>query len=527
MRKLTEKYWRLICLVLCICPIMLALYFGFQKQGYFVDEVWSYGLANSKNYAHLFMQEGWDADWIPPSYFEHYIEVEPGEQFSYGSVFRNQMEDNHPPFFYLVLHTVSSFFPGKFSKWFGIAPNLFYLLVTNIFLYKILRRLTENKWLAISGMLFYALSAGAVSCTIYIRMYMMLTIWMMILLYIYMKIYERESIRYIDFLICSIVTFAGCMTQYYFYIAVFFSAGTFGLLLLLNKNWKKIIGFIIANLGALLLVYISFPISFTKILGKDNDRGVQAYQSFFDHSYILEKFRTFYQFMNQQLYDGMLSVILFSVVAGCIMIVVYCLIKHKKLELNHEKLFIIVPIVVCIGYLTIMTLVAPYQSDRYIFIIYPISVVCIIYGINKILDAVHIPERYLISVLVVGAILFSYSEIKNNQVQYLYLESLHNRELAEEHNEDDCIYVSDQSYLITADVPELVKYRRVLKTDYEHLSYVRDWLDLNTKEVIVYFDWVLGVDIAQRGNEIAQDLQMKQWEHLYSTDKCCVYRIYN
>ena len=231
--------------------------------------------------------------------------------------------------------------------------------------------------------------------------------------------------------------------------------------------------------------------------------------------------------MNQQLYDGMLSVILFSVVAGCIMIVVYCLIKHKKLELNHEKLFIIVPIVVCIGYLTIMTLVAPYQSDRYIFIIYPISVVCIIYGINKILDAVHIPERYLISVLVVVAILFSYSEIKNNQVQYLYLESLHNRELAEEHNEDDCIYVSDQSYLITADVPELVKYRRVLKTDYEHLSYVRDWLDLNTEEVIVYFDWVLGVDIAQRGNEIAQDLQMKQWEHLYSTDKCCVYRIYN
>lgn len=61
MRKFTEKYWRLICLVLCICPIMLALYFGFQKQGYFVDEVWSYGLANSKNYAHLFMQEDWDA----------------------------------------------------------------------------------------------------------------------------------------------------------------------------------------------------------------------------------------------------------------------------------------------------------------------------------------------------------------------------------------------------------------------------------------------------------------------------------
>ena len=90
-----------IGIIVFIIPILIAVYFGFQKQGYFVDEVWSYGLANSKDYAHLYSPNGWDADWIQPSYFEHYIEVEPGEQFSYGSVFRNQMDDNHPPFFIL------------------------------------------------------------------------------------------------------------------------------------------------------------------------------------------------------------------------------------------------------------------------------------------------------------------------------------------------------------------------------------------------------------------------------------------
>lgn len=89
-----------------------------------MDEVWLYGLANSKNYAHLFMQEGWDADWIEPSYFENYIEVQPGEEFSYGAVFRNQTEDNHPPLFYLVLHTVSSFFPNKSVN--GLALCLIY-----------------------------------------------------------------------------------------------------------------------------------------------------------------------------------------------------------------------------------------------------------------------------------------------------------------------------------------------------------------------------------------------------------------
>ena len=130
-------------------------------------------------------------------------------------------------------------------------------------------------------------------------------------------------------------------------------------------------------------------------------------------------------------------------------------------------------------------------------------------------------------ILLVCAVFFSWSEIKNKQVQYLYPEGLRNQELAEEYSGDDCIYISDQSYLITADVPEVMKYRRVLKRNYENLVSVKDWLAPETKEVIVYFDWGLGVDIEARGNEIAADLGMDHWEHLYSSDKCCVFRIYD
>lgn len=524
--KKMKKFEMGIGIIVFIIPILIAVYFGFQKQGYFVDEVWSYGLANSKDYAHLYSPNGWDADWIQPSYFEHYIEVEPGEQFSYGSVFRNQMDDNHPPFFYLVLHTVSSFFPGKFSKWFGIVPNLFYLLITNIFLYKILKRFTDNKGIAIAGMLIYALSAGAISCTIYIRMYMMLTMWMMILLYIYMDIYENEKVQRRDLIACSLVTFSGCMTQYYFYIALFFSAGMLCFLLLLRKRWRDMIEFIVANIASMLMVLIVFPLSFIKILGKDGDRGVQAYNAFGEHQDVFGKFKQFYMIINQQLYNNLLSAILLLGLVGIAAVIVYYMIQRKIPESVWKDAFILVPITVTVGYMMIMAFVAPYQTDRYIYIIYPVSILCIVFIFDKIFQTFNVPVRYLTGILLLITLIFSYREIKSDQICYLYPDSLHNMEFAEQYSNDDCIYVTDQWYLITADVPELMKYNRVLRISYDGLREVKNRLEPDTKELIVYVDNMLGGSTEDRGNEIAEDIAMNQWEYLYSSDKCWVYRVY-
>ena len=85
-----KRNWKSMVILWCLVPVLLAGYYGIQKQGYFVDEVWSYGLANSKEYAHIYSPEGWDQHWIEPQYFKSYIEVDPGEGFSYESVFKNQ-----------------------------------------------------------------------------------------------------------------------------------------------------------------------------------------------------------------------------------------------------------------------------------------------------------------------------------------------------------------------------------------------------------------------------------------------------
>ena len=292
--------WKSIIIFCCLIPVLIAGYYGIQKQGYFVDEIWSYGLANSKEYAHIYSPEGWDQHWMEPQYFKSYIEVDPGEEFSYESVFKNQEDDNHPPLFYLVLHTICSLFPGKFSKWFGIVPNLLYLFITNLFLYCLLKKLSFSKTEAVIGMLFYGLSAGAISCTIYIRMYMMMTMWMIILLDLYYDILYNEKLRIKDFVGCTLITFAGYMTQYYFYIAVFFGAGMLSLILIHEKKMEQLTLLIASNMGSLLLVFFCFPTSFKKISGKDTSRGVQAYQNLSEHADIFGKFKKFYDILNDE-----------------------------------------------------------------------------------------------------------------------------------------------------------------------------------------------------------------------------------
>lgn len=508
----------------CLIPMLVAGYYGIQKQGYFVDEVWSYGLANSKEYAHIYSPEGWDQHWIEPQYFKSYIEVDPGEGFSYESVFKNQEDDNHPPLFYLILHTVCSFFPGEFSKWFGIVPNLLYLFITNLFLYCLLRRLSFSRAASVIGMLFYGLSAGAISCAIYIRMYMMMTMWMVILLNLYYDVMYKDEFQIRDYIGCMIITFAGYMTQYYFYIAVFFGAGVLSFILIYKRKIKQLFWFIASNIGSLLLVLLCFPISFKKILGKDTSRGIQAYQNLSNHTDVLGKIRKFYWVMNDELFFSKLKYIIILLIVGMIVVIGHHYLKKKqKLCFSeHIYMYILIPISIFMGYFTVIGIIAPFRVDRYIFVLYPIAVVIVLYVIHRLLRKILVPEKMISFFLLLFVLLFSYGEIE--KIQYIYPEEKKNLQIVEQHQQDDCIYVSDQRYLITADIVELVKYRAVHRILSSDLKSIRGFLRPGNNEIMMYIDKEIEEKVSMQ-SVLWQIAQVGKYKYLFETDKCYVYQV--
>lgn len=63
---------------------------------------------------------------------------------SVWTVTRMQTYDVHPPFYYLLLHTVCSLFPGRFSKWSGIGLNIVLFVLSWSVLAKLTRRIVTG-----------------------------------------------------------------------------------------------------------------------------------------------------------------------------------------------------------------------------------------------------------------------------------------------------------------------------------------------------------------------------------------------
>ncbi len=71
--------WTLLIFVILIVN---ALYWCARKEGFYIDELWSYGLSNSYYCPSLNQKENYMNSWHQPSFYEDYLTVRQGETFS-------------------------------------------------------------------------------------------------------------------------------------------------------------------------------------------------------------------------------------------------------------------------------------------------------------------------------------------------------------------------------------------------------------------------------------------------------------
>ena len=119
------KDWRQRLALLIVLQIFVLLLFTTQKKGYFIDEIYSWGLSNSY-YEPFVVSKDVFGRWVDGRELMEYMTVQPGQGFSYGSVWYNQAQDVHPPLFYALLHTVCSFTPDTYGTWQGMILNLIF-----------------------------------------------------------------------------------------------------------------------------------------------------------------------------------------------------------------------------------------------------------------------------------------------------------------------------------------------------------------------------------------------------------------
>ncbi|AKT49748.1 hypothetical protein ADJ70_13700 [Olsenella sp. oral taxon 807] len=252
-------------LPLAAVALCLAVAVGYcvAKRGFFVDEVWSYGYANS-HYAPLLSDvAGGDLAGATLTRRDllDYVSVGEGERMDAGSVLHNQEGDLHPPLFGLALNAASSLAPGAWSKWAGLGLNLACHAVALVALWALLRELGCSRAACACGVALWGLSRAGLSDVLYIRMYEMLTA-LTVLLALELAALMREGAsggarRLLPAAVGATV-FLGLMTQYYFAIYAFLACLAAGTHLLRRRRLGEagaLAACALAGVGLLLLAW--------------------------------------------------------------------------------------------------------------------------------------------------------------------------------------------------------------------------------------------------------------------------------
>lgn len=431
--KRKRLLWKAAFLLLLLLQLLLLIYYGNRKSGFHEDELYSYYSTNKT--AGLFIN---DREWLDRDSYRNDFVVLPGEQFRYRVVKQMQSWDVHPPFYYYILHTVCSLFPGVFSKWLGIAVNLiafvpcFFLLAGIV--YEIAGKGEKGLRLAFLTCLLWGGSAAVISGVMFIRMYQWMTLFVLLCAWLHVRAVRRQKFG-LSFLIpVGITVFLGFLTQYFYMVFHFFLGAAFCVYLLSRKKIRALLSYGAVCALSFGLAVLYYPASLSHIFR--GYRGTEAMDEFANTGNTLGRLQFFAGLFDKYEVAGCLAAILLII---CLLWVTrsYLMRRRGKME-DHltggqasgrlpAEIWLLVS--ACAGYFFIVSktaLLLGETSNRYMLPIYGLLLFLLLYFLTEPLMEL-LPKGkktgwILFGVLCAGVLLMNGISLKAGRVFFLYEE---------------------------------------------------------------------------------------------------------
>ena len=395
--KIDNKKSGIILAIIIIITISISTAYMFAKQGYHEDELLTYNLANSSKQLNV------DGGWNTPKDFNEYLSADKNECFNYAQVYQNQITDaSHPPLYYAMVHTVCSFFPESFSRWYAYSINVLAMAGILILLFKIGRKVTGSNVYALIGAGAYAFSIACITTTIYLRMYAVLTFFVLSFLYITLKLYDkRNGINIKDCLTLGIIVFSGILTHYYFILFAAVTGLVFIVFKIKEKFLKDLIKYIITAAAGAAAALCVYPFIISNVLG--GNRGFGSLRFSVDLitivTYLIYKLCTYVQILAKELFLNQIWLLVLCCVCAVGFGIYFRFVKKKKL--SRRAILILVPTLV---FFIVISLVSPFNSDRYIMVSLPIIAMIFAFAFIKVFELIKNKNAYiLLSVSIVLA----------------------------------------------------------------------------------------------------------------------------
>lgn len=460
----------------------LILFFSTQKLNYHIDELLTYSLSNSTS----------NISFVPGEKYEPYAKQQEKflatnneTRFNYKNVWKNQAEDVHPPLYYVLIHTISSFMHGEFSKYIGISVNIVFNALIILLLYKFSILLTKNKNIAYITSLFWAINPGIMSDMIFIRMYVMTMFFCLLIAYVHLKHFHNFTTKNFKlYLLLFLVSLAGFLTHYYFIVFTFFICALFVLVLLYRKQFRELLIYIGTYILTIVSALTIFPSIYYHIFG-GGVRGEESMENFKNTEGYFQFVKYFWKLISNNIFGGYLSLFVLIITIGLIIL----MLRKKSTETkgfieNHSMSKIVFLIIASILYFLLISNIAVYASERYFQPIYPIVIVTFI---PLLFEAVRKFFSKKVSFVIVCSIIVlivinGYSKTTN--FEYLKLDSEKALEVAEQYSDQNAIFIYNQVWKIPTNYVELANYKSVTFYNLNNLDPL--YLNTNYNEFIVY-----------------------------------------
>lgn len=369
--------WVALAVILAAQAAVL-LYFAYLRQGFHVDELLTFFLANNSASAAPYPKDQPDyvGQWHDAQYFRDFLTCQPSEVFRFGFVYENQKADVLGPLYFLLLHLACSFAPDGFSKWIVVAAHLLLFLLCGVLLWQMGRRLLKSDWAALLPVILWGFSAGAASSTLYFRVYPLLMLFLVLITFLAFRVAESPRVRWPLAAAVALTVAGGFLTHYYFVLYTLFLGLALGVFLLLRRRFADLGRSLLAvGAGAGLGVLI-FPFSMDQAFTSYRGRGAWE-QIASGGPRWGETLAAYGAALRDQLFGGTAVLVAVAVVLAAGGVFLLCRrLRRPRGRLPGDtgcraaKLLMLGAAVA--GYTLTVAVVAPYSAARYVYPVFPL-----------------------------------------------------------------------------------------------------------------------------------------------------------
>ncbi|HCS93730.1 MAG TPA: hypothetical protein DIW15_03340 [Bavariicoccus seileri] len=521
------SYFVVFCLF--VINLMTMAYFCSKKEGYFIDEMYTMSLSNSTEGPFIIAT---DNKYYADDYLNDALTVQDGEQFNYKSVYMNQVEDVHPPLYYFLYHTLASFFPNQFTKWIGLSLNLGILSLTWIVLFLLIKLVTHSSAISALGASLFGFSVGAMNSVIYIRMYALMTLFVVIVSYFHVRLIYKKDYRLKTLLGIFLFTYLGIMTQYYFLVFSFFLTFSSILVLWLRKKIRFSIKYGGAVLGSVGLSVITFPAMIKHLT--TGDRGAEASSSILHNlsNYDLMKsnMTAFSHVISDGIFVSHLKNTVFVLITLLVISTLVCVYrKQVKTNLTTTSVLagtetIIVFLATSLLYLFLIAQISPYKVDRYVMPLFPILLTISFLSFLYACKISFTNKKVTIIVLTLLVVVSSFMGISRIKLNYLYPEK--NPQKVKQlftTNYNDSIFIYNQELVPSGQISEMAQLLYYANDFYSfdlsaYISHIKE-NKLDTQDKVIFMGYGVDKDETTRqildGTNFTSAKQIKDYPRVY------------